>query len=111
MPSVPLGTRQGDSSFTPRRYVELIDVLLDGIDTDPCWHPGSHVAPYVKADPSTRWFARVWRADCRAWPSSRLRFDGYGGGKAAPFASVFAFWNVDVRLVKAAFEGLGHVEP
>lgn len=149
---------RGDRSFTPRWLVQIVDVLLDGIDTDPCWHPDSHVRPrlvacdgveldglvetwrgstwvnppysrpgpwverceahaatgapvvaLLKCDPSTRWAAGVWRADARVFFSRRLKFEGYGKALGAPFPSWLGVWNVDVDLVRAAFEDVGRI--
>ena len=158
-PGRTAGAGRGDFCLTPFWLVELADELLDGIDTDPAWHPGSHVSPellacdgihsngltgpawlgsvwcnppyskpapwvakceahartgasvllLLKVDPSTKWFAGIWRADVRVFFSSRLKFEGYGEGRAAPFPSVLATWNLDPDLIRAAFSDVGHI--
>jgi len=159
-PGRTAGAGRGDFCFTPRWLVELVEELVDGIDTDPAHHPDSHVRPrlvqcsggvggfdglttrwrgsawvnppyskpgpwvakceahartgesvllLLKADPSTKWFEGIWRADVRVFFSSRLKFDGYGEGRSAPFPSVLATWNVDPDLIRAAFSDVGHI--
>lgn len=34
-----------DECYTPQAYLDVAELLLEGIDTDPCWHPHSLVRP------------------------------------------------------------------
>lgn len=56
-----------DESYTPTEIVEAAVAAMGGIDTDPCWAPGSAVSAavtYTLEDGLTpsqqRWTGRVW---------------------------------------------------
>lgn len=63
------GDVSSDACFTPRDIVEGVESALGGaIDTDPCWHPDSHVERYgVRYDGRERgdglageWAGSLW---------------------------------------------------
>lgn len=64
------GTRppdlESDRCWTPRAIVDAAARIMGGIDTDPAWHPDSHVRPRVHGwtweddGLSCAWAGRVW---------------------------------------------------
>jgi len=119
---------RGDKSFTPAWLVEIVDALLDGIDTDPCWHPESHVRPFLLACDgdelgdglAATWLGSVWVNPPYSKPGPWIeKCEAHAGPVIAllkcdtstkAFAAV---WRADVRVFfskRLKFEGYGEAQ-
>jgi len=52
--------RPSDECYTPNWLVDLAELELDGIDTDPCWAEGSHVRAAWQYDREADGLVRGW---------------------------------------------------
>ncbi len=115
---------RGDKSFTPAWLVEIVDALLDGIDTDPCWHPESHVRPRLLACDGVdldglveTWLGSVWVNPPYSKPGPWIdRCEAHTGPVLALLKcdtstrAFAAIWRADVRVFfskRLKFEGYG----
>lgn len=121
------GEGRGDKSFTPAWLVEIVEALLDGIDTDPCWHPESHVRPRLVACDGVDldglvepWRGSVWvnppYSKPRPWIERCEKHTGPVLALLKCDTSTKAFagvWRADVRVFfskRLKFEGYGEAQ-
>lgn len=102
-------TRTSDHRMTPRPLVEAAVAYLGGIDTDPCWHPGSYVEAPTRYDGSCReqdGLSQPWRgavylnppySDPMPWAARASAYEGGPWAMLIKHDHTTAWWRVATR--------------